>query len=112
MKQTYRETPLHILQPAALFNFASQTFGFVTQSLGYREPASYTDDDEDYGRDIREKDEETGLDMYSLSEVAQHETFDDCWIVLYDKVSHVYNIFTNQWYFGVKIGSNNFLKSN
>lgn len=93
MKQTYGETPLHLLQPKALFNFASQTFGFVTQSLGYREPASYTTADEDdclcqFDLDIREKDEETGLDMYSLSEVAQHETFDDCWIVLFDKVSY------------------------
>ena len=96
MKQTYGETPLHMLQPKALFNFASQTLGFVTQSFGYREPASYTTADEDsslchFGHGIREKDDETGLDMYSLNEVAQHETIDDCWIVLFDKVSHVPN---------------------
>jgi len=96
MKQTYAETPLHMLQPKALFNFASQTLGFVTQSLGYREPASYADENENnspcrFNIDIREKDEETGLDMYTLSEVSEHETYDDCWIVLFDKVFDVTN---------------------
>ncbi|KAG0728562.1 Cytochrome b5 [Chionoecetes opilio] len=94
MKQTYGDTPLHMLQPKALFNFTSQALGFVTQSLGLREPSSYTTADDDdalcrYGLDIREKDEETGLDTYSLSEVSYHETYDDCWIVLYDKVFDV-----------------------
>lgn len=96
MKQTYGEATLHMLQPKALFSFASQTLGFVSQSLGYRDPAAYnTADDDDnlcsYGLESRQKDEETGLDMYTLSEVALHETMDDCWIVLFDKVSCVAN---------------------
>lgn len=80
-----------MLQPKALFSFASQSLGFVTQSLGYRDPAAYANANEDdpFGLDIRQKDEETGLDIYSLSEVSQHETFDDCWIVVFDKVYDV-----------------------
>ncbi|MPC19845.1 cytochrome b5-like [Portunus trituberculatus] len=91
MEQTFAETPLHMLQPKALFDFASQTLGFVTRSLGYREPDSYsTDEDNSLCHfDIREKDEESGLDIYTLNEVAEHETFDDCWIVLFDKVFDV-----------------------
>lgn len=91
MKQNFGEATLHMLQPKALFSFASQSLGFVTQSLGYRDPAAYTtaNDDDPFGLDIRQKDEETGLDIYSLSEVSQHETFDDCWIVVFDKVSCV-----------------------
>lgn len=98
MKQTYGQATLHMLQPKALFSFATQSLGFVSQSLGYRDPAAYTtagDDDSlcSYGLDTRQKDEETGLDMYTLSEVALHETIDDCWIVLYDKVSCIVNTF-------------------
>lgn len=94
MKQTYAETPLHMLQPQALFDFASQTLGFVTQSLGYRQPDSYSSDNEDSSLrhyDVREKDEETGLDIYTLEEVSEHDSFDDCWIVLFDKVFDVTN---------------------
>lgn len=96
MKQNFGEATLHMLQPKALFSFASQSLGFVTQSLGYRDPAAYTNADEDdpicpYSLDIRQKDEETGLDIYSLSEVAHHETLDDCWIVVFDKVSYLAN---------------------
>lgn len=93
MKQNFGEATLHMLQPKALFSFASQSLGFVTQSLGYRDPAAYANANEDdpFGLDIRQKDEESGLDIYSLSEVSQHETFDDCWIVVFDKVSCVAN---------------------
>lgn len=97
MKQTYGEATLHMLQPKALFGFASQTFGLVAQSLGYRDPSAYTTADEDdsiysYGQDIREKDGDTGLDIYTLDEVSLHDTMDDCWIVLFDKVSIRVNI--------------------
>ncbi|KAJ6634887.1 Cytochrome b5 [Pseudolycoriella hygida] len=34
-------------------------------------------------------DEEKCRPIYSLSEVADHDTYDDCWIVLYDRVYNV-----------------------
>lgn len=42
-----------------------------------------------------EKDSETILNeekcrrIYSLSEVSSHDTYDDCWIVIYDRVYNV-----------------------
>lgn len=81
MKHPYGRVPLYMLQPKTLVNFAAQTLEFASHTLGYRDPCSGADTHGD-----RAKDAQTGLAIYSLNEVAEHETFDDCWIILYDKV--------------------------
>ncbi|XP_047474334.1 cytochrome b5-like [Penaeus chinensis] len=84
MKHQYGRVPLYMLQPKTLVNFAAQTLEFASHTLGYRDPCSGADTHGD-----RAKDAQTGLAIYSLNEVAEHETFDDCWIILYDKVFDV-----------------------
>ncbi|XP_042217259.1 cytochrome b5-like [Homarus americanus] len=78
MKESYSGMSLYVLQPKALLNFAAQ-------SLGYRDPCATTTTQ----CSDRQKDEESGLQVYTLSEVSEHDTFEDCWIILYDKVFDV-----------------------
>lgn len=83
MKQSYGGVPLYVLQPNALLNFAAQTLEFASQTLGYRDPCN---SDSSQQRRDRPKDEQSGLDVFKMSEVAEHYSWDDCWIILYDKV--------------------------
>lgn len=87
MKQPYGRVPLYTLQPKALLNFAAQTLDFASQTLGYRDPSATTSTSS--STSDRPKDEQSGLDVYSLSEVSEHDSYNDCWIILYDKVFDV-----------------------
>nr|XP_053636568.1 uncharacterized protein LOC128691704 isoform X2 [Cherax quadricarinatus] len=86
MKESHGGLPLYMRQTKAIINFSTQVFEFASQTLGYRDPCVTTDSCP--GRE-RQKDEESGLNIISLSEVASHDTHNDCWIVLYDKVFDV-----------------------
>lgn len=92
MKQPYGRVPLYMLQPRALINFAAQTLDYASQTLGYRDPSntsnSSSSSTSSSGRE-RLKDEKSGLDVYTLDEVSEHDTYNDCWIILYDKVFDV-----------------------
>ncbi|KAK4297653.1 hypothetical protein Pmani_029941 [Petrolisthes manimaculis] len=95
----YGTAPLYLLQPSSIFTFAAQTLELATQTLGYRDTnntssststtnSSFSDDDSTSTRH-RKRDEQSGLDVYTLDEVARHDTMNDCWIILYDKVFDV-----------------------
>ncbi|XP_076063675.1 cytochrome b5-like [Oratosquilla oratoria] len=81
LKHTYGRIPLYMLQPKAIIDFASQT-------LGYRESCKSQIEDSPVREGCRDrvKDSDSGLDVYSLQEVASHDSFDNCWVILYDKV--------------------------
>ncbi|XP_071532695.1 cytochrome b5-like [Panulirus ornatus] len=86
MKQSYGGVPLYVLQPNALINFAAQTLEFASHTLGYRDPCNSENAQQ---RRDRPKDEQSGLDVFSIREVAEHDSWHDCWIILYDKVFDV-----------------------
>lgn len=81
MKHPYGRVPLYMLQPKALIDFAAQTLEFASHTLGYRDPSCVETCASD-----RTKDDQSGLDVYTLNEVADHDSYEDCWIILYDKV--------------------------
>ncbi|KAK3852785.1 hypothetical protein Pcinc_040635 [Petrolisthes cinctipes] len=98
MKDNYGSTPLYLLQPSSIFSFAAQTLELATQTLGYRDTSATTSSsssssssfaDDPTSTRHRKRDEQSGLDVYTLDEVAMHDTMDDCWIILYDKVFDV-----------------------
>ncbi|XP_045606868.1 cytochrome b5 [Procambarus clarkii] len=86
MKETQGEVPLYMLPTKAIISFTAQAFELASQSLGYRDPCAPVDASHGL-QDL--KDEESGLDVFSLSQVANHDTCNDCWIILYDKVYDV-----------------------
>ena len=59
--------------------------GLFPSTMEYRDPGETSDGEEDY-EEQKKIDPETKLKIYSLAEVSLHDTFDDAWIVLYDKV--------------------------
>lgn len=48
------------------------------------------EDEENENEEDQEKevDKETNLPIYSMEEVSCHDSFDDCWMILYDKVNN------------------------
>ncbi|XP_064087712.1 uncharacterized protein LOC135202306 [Macrobrachium nipponense] len=88
MKQPYGQVPLYMLQPRAVISFATQTLEYASQVLGYRDSSTNSNSNSNSGCE-RVKDEQTGLDVYTLDEVSQHDSYNDCWIILYDKVFDV-----------------------
>ena len=101
-----------IVQGSALLRVATQPIDFAKQVLGFSESLDYSDTDslqtpketcefpssleyrdpvetsdgEDEDEVTEKIDPETKLKIYSLNQVSMHDSFDDCWLVLYDKV--------------------------
>ncbi|XP_068236135.1 cytochrome b5-like [Palaemon carinicauda] len=86
MKQPAYSVPLYMLQPRAVISFAAQTLEYASQALGYRDPSASSNSNV---ASERVKDEQSGLNVYTLDEVSQHDSYNDCWIILYDKVFDV-----------------------
>lgn len=57
-----------------------------TPDMAYRAPCLIIDSEPDVLRGTQEIDLETKLPIYTLNEVSYHDMYDDCWIILYDRV--------------------------
>lgn len=77
------------LQSKDVLDLSEQTLD--SEALSYRDSdlTRNLPEDECISQSDREREThpESGLPIYTMDEVSYHDTYDDCWIILYDKVN-------------------------